>query len=465
MILGMTGAAHWHFTRRVFLAGLAAQALPAVAQDAYVGQMLVAEKTTSPLLGEGAPATSHWRFKSSGPQPILRAKQGQEVRFRVVNTLDETLWLHFFGVRGPSDMMTVQVQPGESNAIEVVFTPPDAGTFWFGPLLQASKHRDMGLYGMLIVDEAESDLQLVDVPLIIDDWKLDDAGVIETGFGNLEAAIGEGRLGNWFTVNGQLKPRITLPQGKTARLRLLNAANTRTINLLFKGADVSVIALDGQPVKIIALGIEALKLAPGQRADVVLSNGQEQVVIALDLFEDVVELAFLMQQGTPAALAADFQLKANPLPAVDAAAVPRTIPIVIEGGIKGGLKSARVGSETLELRELLEKGLAYSLNGSSGPGGLPLFAATKGEVLLLAFDNRASLAQVLHVHGHVWHLVEQDNQVVDGQSWRDTAVIPGLTQAKYLFVADNPGAWAIQSLIAERSDAGMLGAFTVADMP
>lgn len=461
----MTGASHWHLSRRVFLAGLAASTLPAVAQDVYAGQMLVAEKTTSPLLGEGAPATSHWHFKTSGSQRILRAKQGQEVRFRVVNALDETLWLHFFGVRGPSDMMTVQVLPNESNAVELVFTPPDAGTFWFGPLLQASKHRDMGLYGMLIVDEAEANPQLVDVPLIFDDWKLNDAGVIEAGFGDLEAAIGEGRLGNWFTVNGQLRPRITLPAGETARLRLLNAANTRTMNLLFKGADVAVIALDGQPVKMMPLGLEALKLAPGQRADVVLNNAQGQIVLALDLFEDVVEAAFLMQQGVPATLAADFQLKANPLPVVDPDMVPRIVPIVIDGGIKGSLKAARVGDEILELRALLEKGLAYAMNGSAGPGGAPLFEAKKGEVLVLDFDNRASLAQVLHVHGHVWHLLEQDDKVVDGQSWRDTAVIPGLTQAKYLLVADNPGAWAIQSLIAERSDAGMLGAFTVVDMP
>jgi hypothetical protein len=32
-------------------------------------------------------------------------------------------------------------------------------------------------------------------------------------------------------------------------------------------------------------------------------------------------------------------------------------------------------------------------------------------------------------------------------------------------VADNSGTWAIQSLMAERCDAGLIGAFTVADMP
>jgi hypothetical protein len=42
-------------------------------------------------------------------------------------------------------------------------------------------------------------------------------------------------------------------------------------------------------------------------------------------------------------------------------------------------------------------------------------------------------------------------------------VVPGLSTAKLAFVADNPGLWVLQSLVAERSDAGLIAAFSVFD--
>jgi FtsP/CotA-like multicopper oxidase with cupredoxin domain len=85
----------------------------------------------------------------------------------------------------------------------------------------------------------------------------------------------------------------------------------------------------------------------------------------------------------------------------------------------------------------------------------------KGEALSLAIENKTAFEQPIHVHGHVWRLVEADGSPVDDQPWRDTAVIKAGGTAKLVMVADNPGPWAIQSLIAERSDAGLIGAFRV----
>jgi FtsP/CotA-like multicopper oxidase with cupredoxin domain len=42
-------------------------------------------------------------------------------------------------------------------------------------------------------------------------------------------------------------------------------------------------------------------------------------------------------------------------------------------------------------------------------------------------------------------------------------VVPGLSKVKLAFVADNPGLWVLQSLVAERADAGLMGAFTVTE--
>ena len=72
--------------------------------------------------------------------------------------------------------------------------------------------------------------------------------MIDEDFGDLEEAIAQGRLGNWFTVNGAYRPQIEAPRGQLLRLRMLNAANVRTIGVQFKGADPWIIALDGQPM-------------------------------------------------------------------------------------------------------------------------------------------------------------------------------------------------------------------------
>jgi FtsP/CotA-like multicopper oxidase with cupredoxin domain len=429
--------------------------------------LLTAGPVRSQLLGPESPPTDHWAF---GSQPtVLTARQGQEFRVRFANALDEELWVHFFGVRGPSEMMTVKVAAHEAAGLEVVFTPPDAGTFWFGPLLSASKQREMGLTGLLIVEELEPQ-PYQDIPLVFDDWSLGDDGKIEADFANLDRAAGEGRLGNWFTVNATYKPHLTLNPEKPARLRMLNVANTRTVNVLFKGVESVLLARDGQPVWPQNMETGSLALAPGQRADMLLTFAQDPVSIALDLFEDVVEVAFLdVPSYGRKTLPLNTRLPANPVPQVDKAAVPREILLAIEGGLKGGLQSGKVGKDVLDLRAMLEQGLAWSIGGSSGIGSPLLFETQKGALLRLTIDNKTSFEQVLHVHGHVW---TGWMPLAAGQigpefpvNWVDTLVIPAKSRTAVLLVADNPGTWAIQSLQAERCDAGLIGSFVVTDMP
>ncbi|MFO1033517.1 MAG: multicopper oxidase family protein [Hyphomicrobiales bacterium] len=437
----------------------------AAAEDVYSGQYISAEPLKRPLMGPEVPPTAIQQFRTAGKLPILRARQGREVRFRVISTLEEELWLHFFGVRGPSDMMTVQVGPSSQTSLEVAFTPPDAGLFWFGPLLNASRQRDMGLYGLLIVDEADPVETFNDVPLIIDDWMLDEDGKMDTDFGNLDVAIADGRIGNWFTVNGDYKPTLTMRRDARTRLRLLNACNARDLSLTFKNLDLTLLAEDGQPVQPHPLGGERYGLSPGQRADFLVTGVLDRGTLNIDLSADTVEAAvFAGEGGAVPPLAADFRLPANPLPIADAA-LARTVAIAIEGGAKGGLQSAKVGDAILDLRQLLEKGLAWAFNGVAGPGGPLLFEAKKGESLILAFDNKTGFAQPLHIHGHVWQVVEQDGRPVTGAGFRDTVVITALSSAKVLLAAVNPGSWAIQSLVAERCDAGLLGGFAVSETP
>ena len=453
-------------SRRGFVAGslaLAGMRHFALAQTADGSITLTAEKSEMALLDGAGAKSPVWRFGNDQPFALLTITQGQAVTGRLINHLDEEIWLQFFGIRGAAEAMTLNCLPGDENAVDFAFTAPDAGTFWFGPMINASAMRGMGLYGMLIAKEAANSPDFNEVPLIIADWALDDNGKPKGKFDDLEDAIAEGRLGNWFTVNGAFRPHVKVDRAKSLRLRLLNACNARKLDLIVKGAESFVIALDGQPVPIHALNEDQLSLEPGQRIDLLIEKLTDQVSLNLRLPEDTVVLAVIDPSGAgaPATLPDNFALPPNPIPQPADKASAREIPIAIAGGSKGGLKSAKVGDAELDLRGLLEKGLAWAFNGYAGAGGPPLFETKKGETLLLAFDNATAFAQPLHIHGHVWKLVEADGAPRDAEPWRDTVVVPALSKAKMLFVADNPGAWVLQSLIAERVDSGLLGGFTV----
>ena len=52
------------------------------------------------------------------------------------------------------------------------FTPPDAGTFWYHPHVNGSEQQGRGLYGALIVEEAEPPDVDRDLTWALDDWRL-----------------------------------------------------------------------------------------------------------------------------------------------------------------------------------------------------------------------------------------------------------------------------------------------------
>jgi FtsP/CotA-like multicopper oxidase with cupredoxin domain len=420
--------------------------------------LLTLRPVSARLMEEGRPATKLESLSGTWPPPILRGRQGEELKIRFVSELDQPVALHWYGIRGPSELMSISVAPGKDNSFDCVFIPPDAGTFWLSPVADVSRRREMGLYALVVIQERELPEKFAEVPLIFDDWQLTDAGQIDvTTFGNLEDAIAQGRLGNWFTVNGAYRPKVETPAG-LMRLRILNAANVRTMAIVFKGADPLIIAEDGQPVSPREVGIGGLVLAPGQRSDLLVGEGEETLTLAVNLFEDIIEAAHLDREGasTPVVLPDNFTLPPNPISTRLDIKKARTVPLTLAGGEKGGMAGALYGGEKLDLRALLEKGMAWAINGTAGLAAEPWESFARGESVILAVDNRTKFDQPLHIHGHVWRIIEEQPG-----PWRDTVVVPAGAQVRLAFVADNPGKWGIQSTIAERVDAGLITSFTV----
>src|SRR5689334_4365183 len=97
-------------SRRSFVGGLGLAVLYprlAVGETSADGfQILRAQKYVAELLENAEIKTLIWRFSIEETTTMLRARQGSELKVRIINDLDREIWFHWFGVRGPSDLMT-----------------------------------------------------------------------------------------------------------------------------------------------------------------------------------------------------------------------------------------------------------------------------------------------------------------------------------------------------------------------
>ena len=228
---------------------------------------------TQASLGKNHSATV-WGYNNSVPGPLIRVRQGDELAVILQNRLDEPTSLHWHGIRisnamdGVPGLTQAAVRPGDDY--EYRFVVPDAGTYWYHSHFNSPEQVGRGLAGMLVVEESEPYAVDHELLLVVDDWRLDQEGEIAGNFAAMHDISHGGRLGNIITFNGEINPDLSVEQGARLRLRILNVANSRVMQLGFSNHEVTVIALDGQPVSPFRAEDGRMTLAPGQRADVVI---------------------------------------------------------------------------------------------------------------------------------------------------------------------------------------------------
>ena len=415
------------------------------------------------LLMEGGKETELWLYNGTSPGPELRVKRHGEVKVRLINGLDEPTMLHWHGIRidnamDGSPLTQNPVAPGES--FDYVFAAPDAGTYWYHPHLHSSRQLEHGLYGPLIVEEEEPLEDVEDITLVMDDWLINDDGTLNReAFGDIRIAAHGGRLGNWFTVNGKSRPRITASAGKRLRLRLINCSNARVMFPQLKGAVPVLVALDGQPIeRPRELAGEQLALGPGGRADLIVRRGSDEITLAHVGRGEPLEVAYIERTGEPgeADTAEIAPLPDNGLPKPGNLDGVKTMELVMEGGAMGGLNGAKLRGREVGMRELVENGMAWAFNGVAGMTEEPFASYKLGETAVIEFVNKTAWPHAMHLHGmHVWP-VEVNGEPVQDPAWRDTLMLDPDQRIKVAFIADNPGKWMLHCHMLEHQEAGMM---------
>ncbi|HSI80678.1 MAG TPA: multicopper oxidase domain-containing protein [Solirubrobacterales bacterium] len=221
--------------------------------------------------------TATWGANGPHLAPTIRASRGHLVAPTVTNRLrSETTTIHWHGMHLPAvaDGGPHQtIAPGESWTPEWTVDQP-AATLWYHPHphRRTADHVYRGLYGMFIVDDPDAarlalprDYGIDDIPVMIQDVRLSDAGALEESQSVISPA---GRLGDEILVNGTLDPHLELTRERV-RLRLLNASGARVYEIGFAdGREFDLIATDGG-LLAAPERVERVRLSPGERAEIV----------------------------------------------------------------------------------------------------------------------------------------------------------------------------------------------------
>jgi len=427
---------------------------------------LVASPGETSFSADQKTATRVMHYNQSIPGPVVRLPRAQESVIRFENSLDEPSSVHWHGLRianamdGVPGMTQEPVGPGEG--FEYRLTPPDAGTYWYHTHQRSWAQLALGLAGVLIVEEDNPPPVDQDLVFAIDDWRLDDDMQIDRkSLGAMHDWAHGGRMGNVITVNGETEKAIHVSRGERIRLRLLNIANARVMNLLFNEPAISVIAIDGQPVEPFTPAGGKIQLAPGQRTDLMIDMSSDpgqrsliEVVIGEYAYE-VASFVYGQKVRREQPLATALRLEPNPLQNNRLPNEFLHVPMVMEGGAMGGMRSATYQGQEMSVRELVKNRKIWAINGIAGLPEKPLFSVSRGTAVSLDVANDNSWPHAMHLHGH--HFIYHKAPGI----WRDTALFARGEQGTMRFIADNPGKWLIHCHMVEHMAGGMVTWFEV----
>jgi FtsP/CotA-like multicopper oxidase with cupredoxin domain len=325
------------FDRRAFLAGAAAVGgmaalaplLPAWARSGTPG--LTPDMPT--LSGDDIALTvGHSPFTVGGrsaravtingmlPGPLIRLREGQNVRIAVTNTLEEDTSIHWHGVLLPFDMDGVPgvsfpgIRPGETFVYE--FPIRHAGTFWYHS--HSGFQEQLGHYGPLIFDPPGDDPVASDREhvLVLSDWSFLHPHAIfqklkqEPGYFNRRQPTLAGLLddddpepklsladrlmwdrmrmdptdiadvtGSTYTylINGH-GPRdnwtALFRPGERVRLRIINASAMTVFNFRVPGLRMTVVQADGNNVRPVA--VDEFQISVAETYDVIVEPEEER---------------------------------------------------------------------------------------------------------------------------------------------------------------------------------------------
>jgi FtsP/CotA-like multicopper oxidase with cupredoxin domain len=228
------------------------------------------------------------------PGPTLRARPGDVLRIRLVNELPpnrdsqpdnhnlpnhlNTTNLHVHGMHvspeGLADNVLREMEPGQAYDVEIpIPASHPSGTYWYHPHRHGSANVQVasGMAGALIIEGDFADVpqitQARDRVLILQQIAFDALGTVESF-----DTVWPMQAARLFTVNGQLRPTITMRPGEVQRWRVIHAGFHDSTPIGLDQHELHEIAADGIALPGVRTQASIL-VVPGQRTDVLVKAG------------------------------------------------------------------------------------------------------------------------------------------------------------------------------------------------
>jgi len=250
------------------------------------------------------------------PGPLIRLKEGQNVRLSVTNTLEEDTSIHWHGLLLPFQYDGVPgvsfpgIKPGETFVYELPIR--QSGTYWFHS--HSGLQEAMGHFGSIVIDPAGTDPVASDREhvLVLSDWSFMHPHKIYTRLkqngGNFNfqkqtlagLLAGKGQSAAERRMWGQMRMDPTdisdatgaiytylvnghgpaenwtglFVPGERVRLRIINASAMTNFNVRIPGLAMTVVAADGNAVQPVET--DEFQIGVAETYDVIVQPSEDR---------------------------------------------------------------------------------------------------------------------------------------------------------------------------------------------
>jgi len=414
--------------RRELMAGLGAAALLPIwpATGSAQGRAVLALQARTDILAlrPNGPEAPIWSL--TGPE--IRFKRGDTVEVALTNELPQPVALNWRGLDGAQGIESLTARaPLAAGAKETLQLPlRHAGTLLCDLALLGDGQARPSRARAVVVRETEAIAVDRDEVFLVEDWRLRPDGTA------IAPGIDPKDTSPILTANGRISLDITARTNERIRIRFINACQRSVIAAKIENFEVRVMAIDGQPAEPFQARNGALVLAPGGRVDafvdVTAAAGTTSVILVHD-GKEARPIGKLIVANEPPIRAAPLP----PAPPLPSNGLPERLDL--KGAMRADLALGGAQSDWVAP-------VRFTANAQ------PAFRVKAGRTVVLALTNRATIANVFHLHGHHFRLLDR---LDDGWKpfWLDTlAVEPGQTQ-RIAFAAEYAGRWLIESVATD----------------
>lgn len=376
---------------------------------------LVAERLTRTVNGR---TVEGYAYNGQVPGPTLRLKRGDRLIVDFTNELDTGTTIHWHGIQAPYAMdgvtwMRAPIATRESYRYD--FVVDRAGTYWYHPHMDTEHQVDLGLYGVIVVEEPTE--PAIDDLVVV----LDSIGESETSGDHHATPV---RV-EW-TANDLVDPIVR--GAGPLRLRFVNVSNAGYADLAWPS--MRQIASDQGLLSALDTNDHEL-LVPGDRAD----------------FEALGAFDVLVRPHSPGG---------------GSGITPpaRIFSVELDGGAAATWpfvpSTVSADPPYADIVYVFQgDGSEWFINGERFPD-VTVEELAFGTDAILEVRNASSSEHPFHVHGHHFEVLSIDGVAPAAPTIEDTFNVPIHSRVRVRMRADNPGDWMTHCHILQHAEHAMM---------